>query len=122
MDGAGRGACERWSFTAAKASLRRPCAASSSPRCCWGCRPRPPRRRRRRTGGPEFAAARAYAAGRAGEVSFALRTGRRHWSFRGTTAYRSASVVKAMLLVAYLRRPDVRDRRLAAASARCSTR
>ena len=61
---------------------------------------------------PGFAAARAYAAGRAGQVSFALRTEDRHWSFRGTTAYRSASVVKAMLLVAYLRQADVRDRAL----------
>jgi beta-lactamase class A len=63
---------------------------------------------------PGFAAARGYAGGRAGEVSFALRTERRHWSYRGTTTYRSASVVKAMLLVAYLRRGDVRDRRLRA--------
>ena len=61
---------------------------------------------------PGFAAARSYAAGRSGEVSFALRTERRHWSFHGTTAYRSASVVKAMLLVAYLRRGGVRDRGL----------
>jgi len=61
---------------------------------------------------PGFAAARSYAASRSGEVSFALRTERRHWSFHGTTAYRSASVVKAMLLVAYLRQGGVRDRRL----------
>ena len=61
---------------------------------------------------PGFAAARSYAAGRSGEVSFALRTERRHWSFHGTTAYRSASVVKAMLLVAYLRQGGVRDRGL----------
>jgi Beta-lactamase enzyme family len=63
---------------------------------------------------PHMAAARAYAAGRAGDVSFAVRTERGHWSWRGTTAYRSASVVKAMLLVAYLRRPDVRGRALTA--------
>jgi beta-lactamase class A len=61
---------------------------------------------------PDVRAARAYAAGRAGDVSFAVRTERRAWSWRGTTAYRSASVVKAMLLVAYLRRADVRKRDL----------
>jgi hypothetical protein len=61
---------------------------------------------------PHIAAARAYAAGRAGDVSFAVRTERRAWSWRGTTPYRSASVVKAMLLVAYLRRADVRARAL----------
>jgi beta-lactamase class A len=61
---------------------------------------------------PHVAAARAYAASRAGDVSFAVRTERRAWSWRGTTQYRSASVVKAMLLVAYLRRADVRGRAL----------
>jgi len=63
---------------------------------------------------PDVAAARAYAAGRAGDVSFAVRTERRAWSWRGTTTYRSASVVKAMLLVGYLRRADVRGRPLRA--------
>jgi beta-lactamase class A len=63
---------------------------------------------------PDVAAARAYAAARAGDVSFAVRTQRRSWSSRGTTTYRSASVVKAMLLVAYLRRSDVRRRPLRA--------
>jgi Beta-lactamase enzyme family len=63
---------------------------------------------------PQMAAAQAYAESRAGDVSFAVRTQRRAWSWRGTTAYRSASVVKAMLLVAYLRRPDVRGRPLRA--------
>jgi hypothetical protein len=54
----------------------------------------------------------SYAATRAGEVSFGVRTGR---GLRGLGVRRSvpsASVVKAMLLVAYLRRPDVRGRRL----------
>ena len=63
---------------------------------------------------PDAAAARAYAAARAGDVSFAVRTERRAWSWRGTTTYRSASIVKAMLLVAYLRRSDVRRRPLRA--------
>jgi hypothetical protein len=56
--------------------------------------------------------AREYAASRAGHVSFGVRTAR---GIRGTEIRRtvpSASVVKAMLLVAYLRQPDVRHRRL----------
>ena len=59
--------------------------------------------------------AREYAESRAGQVSFGVRTRRR---LRGVGVERSvpsASVVKAMLLVAYLRRPDVRGRRLRAA-------
>jgi len=63
---------------------------------------------------PDVGAARAWAAQRAGDVSFAVRTERRGWSSRGATTYRSASVVKAMLMVAYLRRPDVRRRPLRA--------
>jgi Beta-lactamase enzyme family len=63
---------------------------------------------------PKIGAARAWAAQRAGDVSFAVRTARRGWSWRAATPYRSASVVKAMLLVAYLRRADVRGRRLRA--------
>jgi beta-lactamase class A len=61
---------------------------------------------------PHTAAARAWAAQRAGDVSFAVRTERRSWGWRGATPYRSASMVKAMLLVAYLRRADVRGRAL----------
>jgi hypothetical protein len=64
---------------------------------------------------PHVGEARAWAAGRAGDVSFAVRTERRAWNWRGATQYRSASLVKAMLLVAYLRRPDVRGRALRAA-------
>lgn len=63
---------------------------------------------------PDVSAARDWAAQRAGDVSFALRTERRGWSWRGAATYRSASVVKAMLLVAYLRRPEVRRRGLTA--------
>jgi hypothetical protein len=64
---------------------------------------------------PHMAQARAWAAQRQGDVSFAVRTERRGWSWRGATTYRSASIVKAMLMVAYLRRPDVRGRPLRAA-------
>ena len=63
---------------------------------------------------PDVAAARAYARARAGVVSFAIRTPRRTYGFRAERHARSASVVKAMLLVAYLRQASVRDRALAA--------
>jgi Beta-lactamase enzyme family len=56
--------------------------------------------------------ARQYAEGRAGQISFGVRTPR---GLRGVDVGRgvpSASVVKAMLLVAYLREPNVRGRRL----------
>jgi hypothetical protein len=59
--------------------------------------------------------AREYAETRAGQISFGVRTPH---GLRGIGVERgvpSASVVKAMLLVAYLHRPEVRDRRLRAA-------
>ena len=59
--------------------------------------------------------AREYAQARSGQISFGVRTRR---GLRGVGVERSvpsASVVKAMLLVAYLRRPDVRGRALRAA-------
>jgi hypothetical protein len=58
--------------------------------------------------------AREYAASRTGHVSFGVRTamGLRGIAVRRTAP--SASVVKAMLLVAYLRQPGVRDRKLRA--------
>jgi hypothetical protein len=57
--------------------------------------------------------ARAYAETRAGVESFVLRDERgvRH-GWRGRRIVHSASVLKAMLLVAYLRRPSVRHRAL----------
>jgi hypothetical protein len=61
---------------------------------------------------PHVRDAAAYAAARAGTVSFGVRT---RAALRGVGVERtvpSASVVKAMLLVAYLRRPDVRSRAL----------
>lgn len=54
-----------------------------------------------------------YAASRAGSASFAvIRPDGRLSSYRGRVSVPSASVVKAMLLVTYLRMGSVRDRRL----------
>ena len=61
---------------------------------------------------PDVAAARAFAEGRAGSVSFAVRTPARSHGFRTQRVARSASVAKAMLMVAYLNRSDVRSRPL----------
>jgi hypothetical protein len=57
-------------------------------------------------------AARAYADGRAGTVSFAVRTERGVAGLAHDQSFPSASVVKAMLLTAYLRQPSVRARAL----------
>jgi beta-lactamase class A len=61
---------------------------------------------------PDVGSAADYAKGRRGSISFAVRTERRLYSWRARTSVPSASVVKAMLLVAYLRRPEVRSRPL----------
>ncbi len=67
---------------------------------------------------PDISAARAYAEQRPGAVSFAVRTDGRFWGHRTTRGVPSASVLKAMLLVAYLRRGDVRGRPLRRADRR----
>jgi hypothetical protein len=67
---------------------------------------------------PNVRAAAAYAGTRAGVVSFAVRTERRQWGWRVTRTVPSASVLKAMLLVAYLDDPRVRSRPLRAADHR----
>ena len=63
---------------------------------------------------PDVSSARSYAKQRAGEVSFAVRTERSLYGYRGRRAVRSASVVKAMLMVAYLNHRTVRGRDLRA--------
>jgi hypothetical protein len=62
---------------------------------------------------PDVRSARAYAEARAGEVSMAVRTEGHLYGVGVRRTVPSASVLKAMLLVAYLRHPDVRDRGLA---------
>jgi hypothetical protein len=63
---------------------------------------------------PDVEAARAYAGQRAGDISFHIRTETRHWSLDADRSFASASVLKAMLMVAYLDRPGVRRRALGA--------
>lgn len=67
---------------------------------------------------PGVRAAIAYAHTRAGEVSFAVRSEHRIWAWRPERTVPSASVLKAMLLVAYLDDPRVRDRPLRASDHR----
>jgi beta-lactamase class A len=62
--------------------------------------------------GPDTHAARLYAAQRPGRIAFAVRTEQRFWGRHADTTFPSASVLKAMLLVAYLREPYVRGRAL----------
>jgi hypothetical protein len=67
---------------------------------------------------PDVRAAIAYAHTRSGDVSFAVRTEHRAWGWRVDRTVPSASVLKAMLLVAYLDDGRVRDRALTAADHR----
>ena len=64
---------------------------------------------------PDTKAAVAYIHTRVGQISFAVRTERRVWGHHRTDAVHSLSVVKALLLVAYLDDPRVRRRPLTAA-------
>ena len=61
---------------------------------------------------PDVDAARDYARERAGSVSFTVRTERRAYGYRGDRVDRSASVVKAMLMVTYLDSAPARNRAL----------
>jgi Beta-lactamase enzyme family len=67
---------------------------------------------------PDVSAARAYLRDRAGDASFHVRTESDRWGLDPDRAFASASVVKAMMLIAYLQRPDVRRRSLRAADHR----
>src|SRR4051794_23335717 len=67
---------------------------------------------------PHVADARGWAAQRHGAVSFAVRTEQRLYGWRTRRTVPMASVLKAMLLVAYLNRGTVRDRPLRAADHR----
>jgi beta-lactamase class A len=60
---------------------------------------------------PDVGAARAYAEGRPGVIAFAVRTEDRLWGWRVDRQFPSASVLKAMLLVAYLRHVGARPLR-----------
>jgi hypothetical protein len=61
---------------------------------------------------PDMRAAEAYAHTRVGDIAFAVRTEDRFYGDRPDHVEWSASVVKAMLMVAYLDRPSVADRHL----------
>ena len=61
---------------------------------------------------PDVSAARDYLATRGGHVRFAVRTERRVWGHHRLRVVPAASVLKAMLMVAYLNRREVRDRPL----------
>jgi hypothetical protein len=67
---------------------------------------------------PGVRAAIRYAHTRAGDVSFAVRTEHRAWGWRVDRTVPSASILKAMLLVAYLDDGRVRDRPLSVADHR----
>jgi len=69
---------------------------------------------RQATWQPGVRAAISYAHTRAGDVSFAVRTEHRAWGWRVDRTVPSASILKAMLLVAYLDDARVRDRPLTA--------
>jgi hypothetical protein len=59
---------------------------------------------------PDMGAALAYARTRVGDIAFAVRTDDRFYGYRPDHVEWSASVVKAMLMVAYLDRPSVAHR------------
>ncbi len=61
---------------------------------------------------PHMSAAIRYARHRQGDIAFAVRTSQAFYGYRPDHQEWSASVLKAMLLVAYLNRPDVARRPL----------
>jgi len=64
---------------------------------------------------PDMRDAIRYASHRQGVIGFAVRTRTRFWGWHEAETFPSASVIKAMLLVAYLDMPSVRNRPLHAA-------
>ena len=62
---------------------------------------------------PDVAAAKRYAVHRHGVIAFAVRTPTRSWGWHAHRTFPSASLLKAILLVAYLDRPSLRARPLA---------
>lgn len=61
---------------------------------------------------PHMAAAVRYARSRTGDIAFAVRTDNRFWGYRPDHVEWSASVVKAMLMVAYIDQSSVAKRPL----------
>jgi hypothetical protein len=61
---------------------------------------------------PDMQGALRYKRTRVGDIAFAVRTDSRFWAYRPDHVEWSASVLKAMLLVAYLDRPSVAHRDL----------
>ncbi len=61
---------------------------------------------------PDIRSAIAYARSRVGDIAFAVRSDDRFWGYRANHVEWSASVVKAMLMVAYLDQPSVAHRKL----------
>ena len=61
---------------------------------------------------PDMRAAIGYAHSRRGDIAFAVRTEDRFYGYRPDHVEWSASVIKAMLMVAYLDMPSVADRAL----------
>jgi hypothetical protein len=61
---------------------------------------------------PAIHEAAEYAKSRRGTIAFSVRTPGRRWGWHSRQSFPSASVLKPMLMLAYLDRPVVRDRRL----------
>jgi hypothetical protein len=61
---------------------------------------------------PHVGEAAAYAKKRRGEIAFSVRTPTGSWGWRARKTFHSASVLKPMLMLAYLDRAGVRDRAL----------
>jgi hypothetical protein len=61
---------------------------------------------------PAIHEAAEYAKSRRGSIAFSVRTRGHHWGWHSRQRFPSASVLKPMLMLAYLDRPGVRDRAL----------